>query len=1041
MLSPAAFAQQTSEEDIEDDESIITLSPFEIEAETGWIATETLAGSRLKTDFKDIAAQVDTMTMDFMDDFAVNSVEEALIYSANVSSPEDRITGNGDGFGTGQINNFSQIRGIGGGTNSREFFAASMPTDNYNLSRVTIASGPQSILFGTGSPAGVLDVSLSRASLTADGGKVEASWDNFGSHRYVFDYNKVVIEDVLGLRVAALNEDRKMEWEPNFDKEERVYATATFRPFKRTTLSVHYEEASREPNRVNRFVPFDNAQAWIQNGSPAFDNGPNADWSNLPEIFNRGSHHPVLLIDDQGNSTNPISYRNTVTVVSMQDLPGIPLLDQQADNWTLTNLDLFPDALLDSHIAGLADVDDWDGDHLNIFFEQQLAKNWFINAAYNKEELEINSWSPGTGSRTINVDPNLYLPDGVTPNPHFGEFYTQGNSNFSETLRSRENWRVLMSYELDFTERSNWFLNFLGRQRFGGMVSEDRYVSEGQQGFGYRMFLNDVGDTPLIEGSTFPQPGARQWASNGSRRLNTRQYLTAANGYFAVRPNLELDGRPYTFVDSAGVPYTIDPINNGLKTVDGHRMISGNGPQMEWQDQKTSQISYQGFFWDNRIVLTYGYRDDESEGRDTAETTPGRDTRDTGLWPYFKDVEWGGYREAQSGETSTRGIIVRPVEWVSFFYNDSDTWQPNIGRWSPYGHEYPGAEGEGEDYGVRLDLFDNKLSIKWNEFDMTAGPSRAANTPFNRWRDPVWNVENRWRQLVDTVTYPGQDEGGFRERGRALYWVMSDNTSKGREISIQASPIRNLNLRFTYSDREAIESNIALDWFAWVDERLPVWQALNVPEGGWGQSTEIRDNDGNLIEVVPGRDMNNDGTIGTWTWDTAWYNNDNPEGNPDDGNRFLSEYYNEVTVGGRDGASVIKALDGKANEFDRAKRWNFNVSYRFSEGRLKGFTVGGAARWRDAPLVGYASIDVDGNDVLDLATPYYGGEDFKMDAFVRYNGKMKFLGDRGYNVQLNVSNILGQDDVFPVIKGINGNNTRYARNEGTRVTFKVGIDL
>ncbi|MGH7957489.1 MAG: hypothetical protein ACREH8_10815 [Opitutaceae bacterium] len=44
-----------------------------------------------------------------------------------------------------------RVRGIGGGTNSRNFFQVRNPTDNSNLDRAPIASGPNAILFGVGS--------------------------------------------------------------------------------------------------------------------------------------------------------------------------------------------------------------------------------------------------------------------------------------------------------------------------------------------------------------------------------------------------------------------------------------------------------------------------------------------------------------------------------------------------------------------------------------------------------------------------------------------------------------------------------------------------------------------------------------------------------------------------------------------------------------------------------------------------------------------------------------------------------------------------
>src|SRR2546421_4442426 len=64
----------------------VELSPFVISesSETGWIATETLAGSRLRTNFKDVPNQIETLTRDFMADLALNTIEQAAMYTANV---------------------------------------------------------------------------------------------------------------------------------------------------------------------------------------------------------------------------------------------------------------------------------------------------------------------------------------------------------------------------------------------------------------------------------------------------------------------------------------------------------------------------------------------------------------------------------------------------------------------------------------------------------------------------------------------------------------------------------------------------------------------------------------------------------------------------------------------------------------------------------------------------------------------------------------------------------------------------------------------
>jgi outer membrane receptor for ferric coprogen and ferric-rhodotorulic acid len=57
----------------------IELSPFVVTetGETGWVATETLGGTRLRTNFKDVPNQLETLTKEFMEDLAVTSLDEA----------------------------------------------------------------------------------------------------------------------------------------------------------------------------------------------------------------------------------------------------------------------------------------------------------------------------------------------------------------------------------------------------------------------------------------------------------------------------------------------------------------------------------------------------------------------------------------------------------------------------------------------------------------------------------------------------------------------------------------------------------------------------------------------------------------------------------------------------------------------------------------------------------------------------------------------------------------------------------------------------
>ncbi len=79
--------------------------------------------------------------------------------------------------------------------NTRDFYLSDIPWDSYNVGRVDLQRGPNSILFGIGSPAGIVNSSLNPASFK-DSNKVENRLDNYGSFRISADFNKVLLKDV-----------------------------------------------------------------------------------------------------------------------------------------------------------------------------------------------------------------------------------------------------------------------------------------------------------------------------------------------------------------------------------------------------------------------------------------------------------------------------------------------------------------------------------------------------------------------------------------------------------------------------------------------------------------------------------------------------------------------------------------------------------------------------------------------------------------------------------------------------------------------------
>ena len=80
---------------------------------------------------------------------------------------------------------------------------------------MTVNRGPNSILFGLGSPGGVINNNVSKAQIGTDFRRSERfRVDHRGGHRESINVNKTIIEDRLAFRVAMLNEKIKWQQEP-----------------------------------------------------------------------------------------------------------------------------------------------------------------------------------------------------------------------------------------------------------------------------------------------------------------------------------------------------------------------------------------------------------------------------------------------------------------------------------------------------------------------------------------------------------------------------------------------------------------------------------------------------------------------------------------------------------------------------------------------------------------------------------------------------------------------------------------------------------
>jgi len=255
LCIPSLVAQNDSSEEV------VELSPFSVDAadSNGYQATSTLAGTRIKTNLKDLGASISVVTEQFMEDVAATDAQTLLSYVANVEvgGEQGNFTGATDqGFGryyqteerTNPQNN-QRVRGLLQADLTRGYYLTDTPFDSYNTERVTVSRGPNSILFGIGSPGGVINNGLKQAVHNADFGEFGIRFDNYGSLRGTFDYNKSLIEDRLALRIAILEENKESKQKQAFEDQTRFYVDLNGLLFEgngsRTTFRANWEDGSQ----------------------------------------------------------------------------------------------------------------------------------------------------------------------------------------------------------------------------------------------------------------------------------------------------------------------------------------------------------------------------------------------------------------------------------------------------------------------------------------------------------------------------------------------------------------------------------------------------------------------------------------------------------------------------------------------------------------------------------------------------------------------------------------------------------------------------
>jgi len=759
LLSASALFAQTAPNRAGSETEPVRLPTFTVSAEedTGYIPQRDVSGSRLNKPLRDIAAPINVLTSELLNDIGALNATAAFDFMGNVRSDDTSAAAPDIDYVRPAIRGLTSLN-----TQTIDFFPVYTDLDRYNLDRIGVARGPNAFLFGVGSPTGVITGTAKSAGFK-NRNTLEGHFDNWGSWRGSLDVNRVLLNNRLALRIVGLQQDMRYAIKPTWKKDKRLFATLSARLVDRenfrTTVRGSYEMVNAENLYGNVVLPQQNIGNWIAAGRPI---QPASSTAVLPGTTRLGTR----LVQQPGLATMNWTGRLATTAPV-----STPVFTE----------DIYPYTL---NVKGLDGVSPNRWRNGVAYIDQEIGRDFILQGAYFRGE-EQNYWPIKVVGSTISADPNAVLPNGQ-PNPNVGKLYIEDGGQTDTRLGNREVYRLQASYTFDIARRS---------ERIGKWISQFQL-------FGLLEDRTDWTATERLQTmNTTPLPGASANLADASNRVYHRAYLDFANGmyYFRTQPYRDV-------VESNGVRATALPVLTQTTAL---------------TEIQSRTFGLEGRFWGDRIIATYGLRTDEST-TSTAKPVAGAN----GVFPLARnnpvtrDV-------SQKFDPVTKALVFHPlpIKWLDFTYSESENNTGAAAALAPIGQTrgLPATGGKGKDYGVRVHLWDSKLSLSLNKYEsMTVNQYTSNINPVISPINAIWEAIGQQDKNIMT---------GASTRDT------QDSASAGYELTATFNPNKNLRFYLTASKSDAKLSNVNPYLRLYLDANMPIWSEARYQALPAGSST------------------------------------------------------------------------------------------------------------------------------------------------------------------------------------------------------------
>lgn len=799
-----AFAQTTVRREAgpaKQEEKAIVLSPFVVttEGDVGYLAQSSLSGSRLNTNLGDLAAPTTAFTQEFLQDVAVTNVDELSQYMANTKTdyPE------GDNLFIADDSARFRIRGLPAFNYSVNFFETSLRLDTYNTERIEQSRGPNSILFGLGSPGGVVNVTTKRATATRNFGSITQQIRSNDGWRTVIDANYTLVPDKAALRLAAVR-DYDDGWRAReYDHQRRIYLTGGWQIGQDTRLDAEWERGLVNKSTLQPMVASDAYTLWDKAGRH-LSNTANAAWG-----IKRISTAQWTSID---TATGEVwNWRNKTT--SQNITTG------GAATW-LTDFSVLPkDAVVN---AGVMFPQMTDYDRASVFLTHAFTPDFNIELAANAQQSDHEAVT-GRGGAVLQVDTNTTLPNG-DPNPNAGRTFVEHFPGTVDAYDKARNVRLSAAYTRDL---GRW-----GTHQFAALYEHDwTWRRAGQR-------RPAIVDNPY--NTTNP--------NNGNNSIRFRTYFDLDDPVEAIGAG---DWRTFFGGENWRDQRLDNVVDSTTGRVMGVKWINNAVPQDNRFQRDSAMAILQSRFFDNRLVTVAGYRADWQDS--WYSITDAALARGPGYGDFTQ-----GELEAIPGDGAvtskarnlTYSALYRVTKNIAITYNHSRNSalpDPNafiVGSDST--GRPPNPLGRSEDIGVKFNL-GSRLSVNVLYYKTSAEKDTANYSAQIEGRYPII-----WAAL-DAAGVPAPEGGSANDVPSKFNRYTFDSSGDGYELELIANPTRDLRIFLNYSDGLVERTNIGMEARSYFEKYKDYWTQgdrgrILIDESG-GMAPVADDGD-NVVETI-----------------------------------------------------------------------------------------------------------------------------------------------------------------------------------------------